>query len=226
MDIEIYIKQERQQFKFWESVSGTNAKSHQVLGSHWIFKYKIDKHRRLQKCKARLVLFGNQQKRHDLPTRATIRTITSLHILLVLVAKWDFETLQSDAVNAFLQVDLDERIFIGMPSWYTEHGKVHKLNKTLYSLSRPPLLWQQKLINKINKLSFEEILPEKCVVQKNGIICFFYMDDIVFAFKKNQRDEVQGTVVSLSKTLTIERKRELKWFLGLRMICDRSERAL
>ncbi len=52
------------------------------------------------------------------------------------------------------------------------------------------------------------------------------MDDIVFAFKKNQRDEVETTVASLSKALTIERKGELKWFLGLHVICNRSERAL
>ncbi len=48
------------------------------------------------------------------------------------------------------------------------------------------------------------------MVQKNGIICFIYIDDIVFAFKKDQRDEIEGTVASLSKALTIERKDELQ----------------
>ena len=52
------------------------------------------------------------------------------------------------------------------------------------------------------------------------------MDDNVFAFKKNQRNEVERTVASLSKALTVERKRELKWFLELHLICDRSKRAL
>ena len=46
------------------------------------------------------------------------------------------------------------------------------------------------------------------------------------AFKKDQRDKVKRTVASLSKTLTIERKRELKWFLELHMIHDHSKRAL
>ena len=78
----------------------------------------------------------------------------------------------------------------------------------------------------MKKLGFEEILQEPCVVQKNGIICFFYVDDIVFAFKKDQRDEVERTVASLSKALTIERKEELKWFLGLHVIRDRSKGAL
>ena len=78
----------------------------------------------------------------------------------------------------------------------------------------------------MKKLGFEEIPQEPCMVQKNCIIYFFYADDIVFAFKKNKRDKVERIVVSLSKALTIERKRELKWFLGLHVIRDRSERAL
>ncbi len=63
-------------------------------------------------------------------------------------------------------------------------------------------------------------------MQQNGIIFFFYMDNIVFAFKKDQRDEVERIIASLSKALTIERKRELKWFLGLHVIRDRSKKAL
>ncbi len=78
----------------------------------------------------------------------------------------------------------------------------------------------------MKKLRFEEILQEPCVVQKNGIICFFYLDDIVFTFKKDQRDEIERTVASISKALRIERKRELEWFLGLHVIRDRSKRAL
>ena len=225
-DMEIHIQQQRQQFILRESVSSANAKVHQLLGCQWVFKYKTNKHGWLQKCEARLVLCGSQQKRHDLPTRATTLAITSLRVLLALVAKFDLETLQLDEVNAFVYSDLDETVFMRMPPRYGEQGKVLKLNRALYGLRWSPLLWQQKLTDEMKKLGFEEIPQEPCVVQKNGIICFFYVDDIVFAFKKDQRDEVERTVASLSKALTIERKGELKWFLGLHMIRDRSERAL
>ncbi len=56
----------------------------------------------------------------------------------------------------------------------------------------------------MKKLGFEEILREPYVVQKNGIIYFFYIDDIVFAFKNDHRDEIERTVASLSKALTIQ----------------------
>ena len=225
-DMEIHIQQHKQQFKSWESVSSANAKGHQILGCQWVFKYKTDKHGRLQKCKARLVVCGNQQKRHDLPTRATTLAITSLRVLLAVVAKFDLETLQLDAVNAFVHADLDETVFMRMPPGYGEQGRVLKLNRALYGLRRSPLLWQQKLTDEMKRLGFKEIPQEPCVVQKDGIICFFYVDDIVFAFLKDQRDEVEKTVASLSKALTIERKGELKWFLGLHVIRDRSKRAL
>ncbi len=48
----------------------------------------------------------------------------------------------------------------------------------------------------------------------------------MFEFKKNKRNEVERTVASLSKALTIEKKGELKWVLGLHVIRDCSERAL
>ena len=209
-DMEIHMRQHRQQFKSWESVSSANAKGYQVPRCQWVFKYKTDKHDQLQKYKARLVVCDNQQKCHDLPTRATTLAITSLHVLLALVAKFDLETLQLDAVNVFVHANLDETVFIKMPPGYNKQGKVLKLNKTLYGLRQSPLLWQQKLTDKIKKVGFEEIPQKPCVVQKNNIICFFYVNNIVFAFKKNQRKEVEKTIDSLSKALTIERKRELK----------------
>ena len=77
----------------------------------------------------------------------------------------------------------------------------------------------------MKKLGFEKIPQEPCVVQKNSILCFFCVEDTVFEFKKDQRNEVERTVAPLSKALKIERKRELNWFLGLHLIRDRSNRA-
>ncbi len=108
-----------------------------------------------------------------------------MRVLLALVAKFDLETLQLDEVNAFVHTDLDETVFMRMPPGYGRQGKVLKLNRALYGLRRTLLLWQQELTDEMKKLGFEEIPQEPCVVQKNGIICFFYVDDIVFAFKKD-----------------------------------------
>ena len=192
-----------------------------------MFKYKTDKHNRLQKCKSRLVVCGNQQRQHDLPIRATTLAATSLQVLLALTAKFDLETLQLDAVNAFVHAELlDETVFMRMPPGYAEQGKVLKLNKALYGLRRSPLLWEQKLTNEMTKLGYTGIPQEPCIVQKDGIICFFYVDDIVFAYRKEQNEEVKRTIAQLSETLTLEDKGELKWFLRLNVIWNQATRTM
>ena len=216
--MEIHIQQQRQQFKSWKSVSGANAKVHQILGCQWVFKYKTDKHGRLQKWKARLVVFGKQQKCHDLPTSATTLAITSLRVLLALVAKFDLETLQLDAVNKFMNADLNETVLLKMPPRYGKYSKVLKRNRALYGLRLSPLLWKQEPTDEMKKLGFEEIPQELCLVQKNGIICFFYMDDIVFAFKENQRDEVKKKSCFALKSANNWEKRGAK--MVFRASCD------
>ena len=221
------LRQHREQFKSWDVVSSEEATGHQVLGCQWVFKYKTDKHNRLQKCKSRLVVCGNQQRQHDLPTRATTLAATSLRVLLALTAKFDLETLQLDAVNAFVHAELlDKTVFMRMPPGYAEQRKVLKLNKALYGLHRLLLLWQQKLTNKIKKLRYSEIPQEPCIVQRNGIICFFYVDDIVFAYRKEQGEEVKRTIAQLSESLTLEDKGKLKWFLDLNVIQNRATRTM
>ena len=136
-------------------------------------------------------MFGNQQRNHDLPTRATTLAITSLRILLAVAVKFDLETLQLNAMNAFLDWELDEKVFMRMPPGYVQSGHFLKLNKALYWLRRSLLLWQKKLTNEIKKLGFKKILQELWIVQKDRIIGFFYVDYIVFAFKKERTDEVK-----------------------------------
>ena len=120
-------------------------------------------------------------------------------ICLVATAKFDLETLQLDAVNAFVHAELlDETVFMRMPPGYTEQGKVLR----------------------------QKVPQEPCIVQKNGIICFFYVDDIVFAYRKERGEEVKRTIVSLSEALTLKDKGELKWFLGLNVIRNRSNRTM
>ena len=152
------MRKPRVQFRSWETVSSHKVKGHQVLGCQWIFKYKTDKHGRLQKCKARLVVCENQQKHLDIPIRAITLAITFLRMLLALTAKFDLETMQLDAVNAFVHADLDKTVFMHMSPGYGKNGKVLRLNKALHDLQQSPLFWQQKLTNELKKLGLKKFL--------------------------------------------------------------------
>ncbi len=111
---------------------------------------------------------------------------------------FDLETLQLNAVDSFVHADLNKTVFIRMPPGYSEKGKVPKLNRTLYGLRWSHLLWQLEITDEMKKLDFKEISQQPSMVQKNVIICFCYIEDIMFAFKKDQCGKVERTVVSLS----------------------------
>jgi hypothetical protein len=84
-----------------------------------------------------------------------------------------------------------------MPLGYRRTGTILKLNKALYGLRKSPLLWQKELTRTIRKLGFEPVPHEPCCFMKNGIVMFFYVDDIVFMFKKHQKEIALGLVNQL-----------------------------
>ena len=89
-----------------------------------------------------------------------------------------------NAVNAFVHAELDELMYIRLPPGFRQPNKVARLNKAFYGLRRLPLLWQTKFTVVLKELGFSEVPQKLCVIIKGGIIYFFFVDDIVFAFRK------------------------------------------
>ena len=70
--------------------------------------YKFDKHRRLVKYKARLVIRGDQQaKSREESIYASTLAGRSFRTLIVIAARFDLELLQFDIANAFVNAELD-----------------------------------------------------------------------------------------------------------------------
>ena len=110
-----HLKSHRQMKSFYEA-DKKHAKNQQILHCMWIFIYKTDKHSFLQKCKARLMVCGNQQARRALPTCATTLASMAFRALMAITAKFDLETVQMDAVNAFMNCKLDEVVYMKQSS--------------------------------------------------------------------------------------------------------------
>lgn len=98
--------------------------------------------------------------------------------------------MQLKAINTFIYTNIDKTVFMDIFSKYGKNSKVLYLNKVFYGLQQFPLLWQQKLTNELKKLGFKKLFQNPYMIQKNSIISFFYIDDIVFAFKKGQNNKV------------------------------------
>jgi hypothetical protein len=125
-----------------------------------------------------------------------------------------------------VHADLDEVVYIRLLLGYIEPGKVLRLNKALYGLCRSLLLWQEKITSAMQELGFKELPQEPCVMIKDGIICFYFVDDIVFAFKQHKREEVKTKIKSLKKAFIIKEIGDLKWFLGIYIICNQDQKSL
>ena len=81
-----------------------------------------------------------------------------------------------------------------MPQGYRKTRIVLKLNKVLYSLRKSLILWQRALSQLLRKLGFELVPYKLYYFIKNRIIMFFYVDNIVFVYKKHQKDIVLGLI--------------------------------
>jgi hypothetical protein len=220
--------QSHYQMKSWEAVPKHQTRGQRPLSSMWVFVYKTDKHGYLQKCKARLVVCGNQQAQGDLPTRADTLAGTTFRAMMAITAQFDLETRQLDAVNAFVNCRLDEVVFMRHPPGFEdETGQtVLRLKKALYGLRRSPLLWQRELTTAFRTMGFKELPQEPCVMIRDSVIAFFYVDDIVFCYKAKEKALVEEVVASLEKKFAMTHLGELKWFLGINVIRDRAKKTL
>ena len=82
------------------------------LSSKWTFKRKMKANGTIDKYKARLVIKGYKQK-EDLDyfdTYSHVSRITSIRMILAIVALKNLEVHQMDVKTAFLNGDLDEEI--------------------------------------------------------------------------------------------------------------------
>jgi hypothetical protein len=91
--------------KSWSEVpvAPVRSRGYQILDCMWVYTYKLHKHHRFQKCKARLVVRGDQQR--HLTTQDTYAATLagrSFRLLMSIAARFDLELTQYDVTNAFV----------------------------------------------------------------------------------------------------------------------------
>jgi hypothetical protein len=88
------------------------------------------------------------------------------------------------------------------------------------------LLWQKNLTNSLAKLGFKEVPQEPCVMLNGGIVVFFYVDDIVFCYRKKDEEKTRGIIQEMQKEYQMNILGELKWFLGIHVLRNHRQRRL
>ncbi|KAH5706327.1 RNA-directed DNA polymerase [Parastagonospora nodorum] len=221
--------QSHQQMKSWTEVQASPIKraGHQILDCMWVYTYKLDKHHRLNKCKARLVVRGDQQRNvTSQDTYAATLAGRSFRMLMAIAAKFDLELKQYDVTNAFVHAAIDREIYMRMPRGYQKPGTLLKVQKALYGLRISPLLWQKEFTATLTSIGFQQIPQEPCCMIKDGVIIFFYVDDIIIAYHSKKESEALKAIKRIQDKYLCTGGEDLQWFLGVEVMRNRQQKTI
>ena len=207
----------------WDVVKNKDVpQDMQVLDCMWVYVYKFTPDGFWIKCKARLVVRGDQQlKQYTGETYAATLALRSFRMVAAMAAHYDLEMKQYDAVNAFVNAELDEPVYMQMPLGHKRPGHVLLLRKALYGLRKSPKLWQEKFSKELNKRGFEIVPDEPCCMVKEGLAILYYVDDFILVYPKTKEQQATSLATSLNKVFPLTGGDDVAWFLGIEIIRDR-----
>ena len=145
--------------------------------------------------------------------------ITSIHLVLAIVAHMDLELYQMDVKTAFLNGELDEEIYMDQPLGFESKGeerKFCKLKRSIYGLKQASRQWNIKFHQAIQRDGFTMMEEDHCVYLKRSsggfVILSLYVDDILIA--RNSKEMIDTTKKWLSSNFEMKDMGEARHVLG------------
>lgn len=209
----------------WTLVSLPNNRK--TLNNKWVFKTKSDLNNKVFRFKARLVAKGCSQVYgldYD-ETFAPVVRYTSIRVLFALAARGQFEIDQMDATTAFLQGDIEEKIYMKQPEMFDDgSGRVCLLRKSIYGLKQASRQWNKKLNQVLLSGGYVRSTLDPCVYMcRNGssvVYAAIYVDDIlIFSNNTQMKDSLKRR---LSTSFEMKDLGEASSCVGIQVTRDRS----
>lgn len=210
--------------KTWELAELPQGKK--ALHNKWIYRIK-EEHDGSKRYKARLVVKGFQQKEGVDYTEifSPVVKLTTIRLVLKIVAAENLHLEQLDVKTAFLHGDLEEEIYMKQPEGFVEADKenmVCRLKKSLYGLKQAPRQWYRKFDSFMSSSGFTRCQADHCCYIKkfdnSFIILLLYVDDMLVAGSDMQ--EIQNLKLELSKHFAMKDLGAAKQILGMRIRRD------
>ncbi|RVW35157.1 Retrovirus-related Pol polyprotein from transposon TNT 1-94 [Vitis vinifera] len=206
-------------------------KGQKTVGCKWVFsiKYKVDG--TIERYKARLVAKGFTQT-YGVDYQETFSPVAKLNtvrVLLSLAANLDWPLHQFDVKNAFLHGELEEDIYMDIPSGYvanTEGNVVCKLQRTLYGLKQSPRAWFGRFSTAMKKYGFQQSNSDHTLFLKHRqgklTALIVYVDDMIIT--GDDSEEIARLQEQLASEFEMKNLGGLKYFLGIEVA--RSKRGI
>ena len=221
----IAMQEELNQFErnqVWELIP--REESHQVIGTKWVFRNKLDEDGNITKNKARLVAKGYCQEEgidYD-ETYAPVARLEAIRLLLAYASLMKFKLYQMDVKSAFLNGFIKEEVYVEQPPGFEDFSypnHIFKLKKALYGLKQAPRSWYERLSSFLTSNDFSRGKIDSTLfikkVKEHILLVQVYVDDIIFGSTDN------SLCVEFAKIMQGEFEMsmmgELTFFLGLQI---------
>ena len=191
------------------------------IGSKWVFFVKLRSDGSLDWYKAHLVALGNKQEYgvDYEETFAPVAKMTTVRTILAIAASQSWRLHQMDVKNAFLHGDLQEEIYMKLPSGMTTSSPhdVCKLRRSLYGLKQAPRAWFEKFRSTLLSFSFTQSQYDSSLFLNTStsgiVILLVYVDDIIIT--STDYGLITKLQQRLHATFHMKDLGQLTYFLGL-----------
>ena len=177
----------------------------------------------MDRFKARLVAKGFTQS-YGIDYQETFAPITEMNtirVLLSLAVNLDWALHQLDVKNAFLNGDLEEEVYMEIPSGIETRSninKVCKLKKSLYGLKQFPRAWFDRFTKAVKRYGYSQCQSGHTMFVKHSLegkmaTIIVYVDDIILT--GDHEEELCKLKNFLAKENELKDLGNLKYFLGI-----------
>ena len=205
--------------KTWIMIDKSDNQMINFIFLKWVFTYKINENDYFSKYKIRLIIRDDFQKFNIQNVYAVTLTIKIFKFLMTLMIAFNFRIHQLNAVNVFFNAQNDDSIYCFLSDSYRKSKKIMQIMRVLYDQKKSSLLWLKTLILKCIKFKLYQIFEKSCFfINNDEIIFFFYVNDIVIAYRANWANQMHDYVKRFKNVFEIKNLERMKFFLKIKII--------
>ena len=138
-----------------------------------------------------------------------------------------YAVLMRELLVVDIVVAINRTTYVRCPEGYeSELGQLLELKRALYGLRDAPRLWYKHLTAMLGKLGLHQVPGVSCLFSNDHLVVFFFVDDIVVAVASENKDTYRHFDQQVRAAYDMGFLGELKWFLGICVIRDRSHKKI